>query len=162
MDPDIVRQQEEAEREAQALALQKRAQAAEPGLPFAAQPAEAERFASVGAPVFLQTLAPSEETAVEKPVPTKKMPHPKRRALPPMGARGSRAPAPERIRHGILHGVARFLAYAIAGAMLGAILGNAAAGYLGVSPERSATVIFSAIGCFTFICSLISILHHEH
>jgi hypothetical protein len=169
MDPDIVRQQEEAEREA--LLAAKSVLAAPPALAVPVE-AAAAAFVAQPAPVetapFVQSLAPAEAEAVaavaiEAPAPAKKKkPHPERRALPPMGVRGSRAPAPERIRHGILHGVARFLAYALAGAMLGVIFGNAAADYLNVSPESNATVIFSAVGCFTFICALISILHHEH
>ncbi len=165
MDPDMVRQQEEAELEARLAALMPQ-KAPAPAAPAALEAAAVEVAQLEIAGIIAQApvLAPAIETSApeEKPAPTKQKPRPDRRALPPISARGARTPQPDRIRHGALRGVARFLAYALAGAMLGVILGNVAAVYLDIPPERHATVIFSAAGCFTFICALISILHHEH
>jgi hypothetical protein len=181
MDPDIVRQQEEAEREANEAAAKKTLAAASLK-PLAAMSIEApavlaasEALAevSVAAPepvaapyaltaVSIEAPSASADIASEKPAkPKKKKPHPERRALPPI--RSSRSPSrePSPTHGGFLRGVARFLGYAIAGAMLGVIIGNAAVGYLSLSPDRSASVIFSVIGCFTFICALVSILQ-EH
>jgi hypothetical protein len=176
MDPDMVRQQEEAELEARLEALKLQRAAAAP-IPFvvemaaveAAKPVLAEVLAPApfAAPV-LETIAPApvaapvlETAAPAAPIILKKKPLPDRPALPPVSARGPRKPAPDRIRHGLLRGVARFIAYAVAGAMLGLILGNGAVEWLNVAPEQSATVIYSAAGCFAFLCALISILHHE-
>jgi hypothetical protein len=164
MDPDMVRQQEEAEREAMLAAkLVSKAPIAPVEVAAVTLDKPAPIVAIEAAAVVVEKRAPVEAVAVETPPPAaKKKPHPDRRALPPISPRGSRTPEPKRIRHGIFHGVARFFAYAIAGAMLGLILGNVAAAYLIVGPERYATVIFSTMGCFTLICALISILHHEH
>jgi hypothetical protein len=186
MDPDMVRQQEEAEREALALAAQRRVNGPAPASPVVLEaqvfetPAPAEAIAPspppaaapvpIAPPAFAEASIPARKSAAvearvsaETPAaPKKQKPHPARRALPPISARGSRAPAPGRIGYGVLRAVARFLAYALAGAMLGAILGNVAVSYLDVAPESKATVIYSAMGCFAFIYALISILHHEH
>ncbi len=140
MDPDMVRQQEEAEREANGLATK-----------------EADNEAVKFAFALETPLALGVEP--QPSAPKKKAPHPNRRALPPMGS--GRLPQ-ARIRHGLLHGVARFFAYALAGAMLGVIIGNVANAYLSLAPDRSATVVFSSAACFTLVCALISILHHEH
>jgi hypothetical protein len=171
MDPDMVRQQEEAEREALALAAQRLAKGPAPASPIVLE-AAAEL---VETPALAEPVAPSPPIYIERPVaieasvpvqtapaPKKSKAHPARRALPPISARGSRAPAPDRIRGGVIRGVARFLGYALAGAMLGVILGNAATALLDLAPENNATVIYSAMGCFAFIYALISILHHEH
>lgn len=186
MDPDMVRQQEEAEREA--LAAKRPANAPAPASPIAFEPpavlfetqAPAEAIVRapsppaaapvVATPALAEASPPARRSAaveasvsVEPPAaPKKRKPHPARRALPPISARGSRAPAPGRIGYGVIRAVARFLAYALAGAMLGAILGNVAAFYLEVAPENNATAIYSTMGCFALIYALISILHHEH
>jgi hypothetical protein len=160
MDPDMVRQQEEAELEARLEALKLQKAAAAP-VPVAVEMAAAE----AAAPVFAEVLAPAPAAAVapEKVAPAapsvpKKKPVPDRRALPPVSARGSRKPAPDRIGRGVLVAAARFIAYALAGAMLGLILGNGAAEWLDVAPEQRTALIFSAMGCFTFLCALISVL----
>jgi hypothetical protein len=188
MDPDMVRQQEEAEREALALAAQRLTKGPAPASPivfeaaaFVEMPVLAEAIVEAPVPppavepVFVAPPALAAEiipatrsvdvaasVSSQAPVAPKKKAHPGRRALPPISARDSRAPAPDRIRGGVFRGAARFLGYAIAGAMLGAILGNFGAAYLDVGAENNATVIWSAMGCCAFIYALISILHHEH
>jgi hypothetical protein len=162
MDPDMVRQQEEAEREALALAAQRPVNGPARVSSIAALEAEA---VLVETPALAEAIAPAPvavEASVLPPAPKKTKAHPARRALPPIGARDSRAPAPGRIPYGVLRGAARFLGYSLAGAMLGAILGNAATAYLDLAPDSNATVIYSAMGCCAFIYALISILHHEH
>jgi hypothetical protein len=161
MDPDMVRQQEEAEREARAAEAQRPVKEPAPVSPIAAPPIYAET------PALAEAIAPAPrpvavEASVLPPPPKKTKAHPARRPLPPISAHGSRAPAPGRIPYGVLRGAARFLGYSLAGAMLGAILGNAATAYLDLAPENEATVIWSAMGCCAFIYALISILHHEH
>ncbi len=148
MDPDLVRQQEEAEREFLALAMQK---------------TKAEAF-----PVSVETagVVPVEgPTIFEAPAESasgRRTQHPNRRALPAIAAPGSRTPSPELIQYSIMHGVGRFLAHATAGAMLGVVAGNFAHGALHMSPERYPTVVFSAMGTFTFICALMSILQQDN
>lgn len=146
MDPDLVRQQEEAEREFLALAAQKAKASA---LPVSVEMAG---VVPVEGPVILEAAAESASGRQKRQ---------NRRALPAISTPGSRTPSPELIQYGIMHGVGRFLAHATAGAILGVVAGNFAHGALQMSPERYPTVVFSAMGTFTVICALISILQQD-
>lgn len=147
MDPDLVRQQEEEEREFLALAMQKSKAAT---LPVSVETAGVVHVE--GSMIF--------KAAAESASGLQKTPN--RRALPAISAPGSRILSPELIRYSIMHGVGRFLAHAAAGAMLGVVAGNLAHGALHMSPERYPAVVFSAMGTFTFICALMSILQQDH
>jgi hypothetical protein len=146
MDPDLVRQQEEEEREFLALAMRK---AKAPTLPVSVETAG---VVPVEGPIVFEGAA--ESTSAPRMMPD-------RRALPAMSAPSSRTVSHELIQYSVMHGLGRFLAHATAGAMLGVVAGNLAHGYLHMSPERYSTVVFSAMGTFTFICGLMAILQQE-
>jgi hypothetical protein len=147
MDPDLVRQQEEEEREFLALAMQK-AKAATP--PFSAETAG---VVPVKGPIIFEAAAKS-ASGLQKTQ--------NRRVLPAVPAPNSRTLSPELILYSLTYGVGRVLAHATAGAMLGVVAGNLAHGALDMSPEHYPTVVFSAMGTLTFLCALMSILQQEH
>jgi hypothetical protein len=147
MDPDLVRQQEEEEREFLALAMQKSKAAT---LPVSVETAGAVR---VEAPIIFEAAAQSAPALQKTPN--------RRGRTAAHAAPAGRTVSPKLIQYSIMYGVGRFLAHATAGAMIGVAAGNLAHGYLQMSPERYPAVVFCAMGAFTFICALMAILQQD-
>jgi hypothetical protein len=151
MDPDLVRQQEEAEREAMRLAGGKRGTPAPlsvAALHRTAASAELNpspdaaltpyRTQQAGAQAEMQSSAPGLEAA------GRAAPH-----LQPQARRGT--------THSALWYFGQFSSFGIAGGMLGGGLGIAAANYIQLSAETAKLVIFGPAGFFALVCALASL-----
>ncbi|MGO9545084.1 MAG: hypothetical protein ACLPPF_09850 [Rhodomicrobium sp.] len=147
MDPDMVRQQEEAEREALMLLAQKRNVAA-----FNARPVQAPAGAGHPAePASFETVLPAqnEPAAVFGEV---RVPYEELRAGPaPAKAKKRKFWAP------LLAGVGRFISTGVAGAMLGGGIGIVAANYLNFPAGLAKLVIFGGAGSVAAICAVASL-----
>jgi len=156
MDPDIVRQQEEAERAAAGLAPKK------PATNGSAGPIQTRQAASSEEPVILAYDMP--ETAVpmvdEKPAASAKQAfNPNRRALPPMGTgRSPEEDAPPRKR---IRGLLRLFLYAAGGAVVGAILGFVGVTYFDLFKDQTEFFISSMAGGFALLFGLMHLLHYD-
>ncbi len=128
MDPDMVRQQAEAEREALALLRKKPADASIPQ----AIPAEAAQDAG---PVAL------EEAAALKP---------------PAAVMPQAGPAPRRKSASAAVQFGRFVSSGLAGAMLGGGLGMLAASYMQLPVDLAKLAIFGPAAVFAGVCAIAS------
>jgi len=157
MDPDMVRQQEEAEREALALLKAKPV-----GAPAKAQPL-ARPTAAVA---FQQAPAASLNAASLKPAAARleaATVAPASRAATAAAAAptGEPAPAfegqPRAKPKGSFSGYfGRFISFGLAGAMLGGGLGIVAASYLELPAELAKIAIFGPAGFFSAVCAFAS------
>ena len=149
MDPDLVRQQEEAERAAARLPQKKPVD----GL---AAPIQSRHAPSVERPVTLDL----ESVPVEKPAASPKQAlNPNRRSLPPIGSGrlpGEEPPPKRRVR-----GLLRLFLYAIGGAAVGAIAGFVATTYFDVFKAQSGFFVASMAGGFALLFGLTHILHYD-
>jgi hypothetical protein len=144
MDPDLVRQQEEAEREAMLLAGWK------PGMPPAATAALRAIAASVTE--GSQPILPADaDTALHETRQAGQRPD-EQSASPalvgPIGERPSRHTG-----HSALWYLGQFLSFGLAGAMLGGGMGIAAANYMQLSAEAARLVIFGPAGFLAIACA---------
>jgi len=146
MDPDIVRQQEDAERVAAGLPLKKPVNG------------------SAGPVQSRHAVSAAQATAVplpdEKPdVSARQSFNPNRRALPPIGSGRlpGEAPPPRRRVRGLL----RLFLYAIAGAAVGGILGFAGVTYFKLFPDQTEFFISSMAGGFALLFGLTHLLHYD-
>jgi len=153
MDPDIVRQQEDAERVAAGLPPKKPANGS--AGPVQSRHAVSQAQATLDTP---ETTVPLPD---EKPVvSTNQAFNPNRRALPPIGSGRlpGEAPAPRRRVRGLL----RLFLYAIAGAALGGILGYAGVTYFHLFVDQAEFFISSMAGGFALLLGLTHLLHYDH
>ncbi len=150
MDPDLVRQQEEAERASGAPAPRKPLNGTGAGQKTAEAPVQ-----------FAEAPAIPPEAPVSAPAGAKIAVNPNRRALPPIGSgrRPGEAP-PERRR---IRGLVRLLAYAVGGGIVGAGLGYLSVlFYPLVSADHSATFIEASAGGFALLFGLLHLLNYDH
>jgi hypothetical protein len=152
MDPDIVRQQEEAERVAAGLPPKKPVNGS-------AGPVQS-RHAVSQAPATLDTPETTVPLPDEKPVVSARQSfNPNRRALPPIGSDrlpGEAPPPPRRVR-----GLLRLFLYAIAGAALGGILGFVGVTYFHLFADQTQFFISSMAGGFALLFGLTHLLHYD-
>jgi|GEM_PF-4537733 len=188
MDPDLVRQQEEAQRVASGAAPKPAEASAEPvqvvEAPAApafepgrkpplpphwhaeAAPAAEEAPAVAPAP-SVETVAEAPEVApaVEAPVaPVEKAPAPKkavnpnRRALPPLGRKKVEG---EPVKKGFFRGWVKFVVLTLVGALLGAGAGFGAFQYLHLAPEQLNTTLAYGGGAGALLLGLWALLHFD-
>ncbi len=144
MDPDIVRQQEEAEREAMLLAAKK--------APASAQLTTGEIFQAMAANAAKNFMAnqPAAHAAPASPPPVR----PLFTEVPAAG------PAPfaaaENARHSMAFVLGQFFAFGLAGAMLGGSLGIVAANYMQLSADAAKLAIFGSAGVLAAACGTAS------
>ncbi len=140
MDPDMVRQQAEAEREALAL-LQ-----AKPAIPATAKTA----------PVWRAVEAAAQDTA---PVPLQAAAPKHAPAAPAAVLADGHAPALQvaRRRRSVAVRFGQFISYGLAGAVLGGGLGIVAANYFEFPAELAKLAIFGPAGFFAAVCAIASI-----
>ena len=153
MDPDLVKQQEEAERAAAGLAPKQPVNGS--GRPIQSRHAPSvegsfERSITVG-------LDPVSE---EKPAGSaKEASSSNRRALPPVGRSSSEGEAPRARRR--VGGLLRLFLYALAGAALGAILGFVGVNYLEWYKDQAELFISSTAGGGALLFGLMHLLHYD-
>ena len=153
MDLDLVRQQEEAEREAAGLAPKK-------PVVTSARPVQS-RHAVAPDGAVLETAAaaiPAVERAETPAAPAKEV-NPNRRALPPVGSGKlpGEAPAPKKRVRGLL----RLFLYALGGGVVGAIFGFAANNYFGLFADQTEFFISCAAGAGALLFGLTHLLHYD-
>jgi hypothetical protein len=159
MDPDLVRQQEEAEREAIRLAGLK------PGTPAALAVAVTYQAIAASAAQGSEPILPGD--AGLAPYDTQRAgPHSDGQSSAPslagaIDAGGWAAPRgqPYPRRHTArlaLWYFSEFLSFGLAGAMLGGVLGIAAANYMQLPAEAVKLAIFGPAGFFAIVCALAS------
>ena len=150
MDPDIVRQQEDAERAAAGLP---------PKNPVngSAGPVQSRHAPSIEEPVtFGLDSVPGEMPAAAPPQSVNS----NRRALPRVGSGrlAGEAPRPRRRIRGLL----RLFLYALGGAAVGAIAGFVAITYLDAFKGQTEFFIYSMAGGFALLFGLMHLLHYDH
>jgi hypothetical protein len=178
MDPDMVRQQEEAERAANSVAPNKPANGLgapvpEPQSAVAIEPPEVETIATPAAveeaPHVSAAVIEEPETppAAEAPIPdvkpavaAKKALHPNRRALPPIGT--GRRPGEEPAKRRRLRGFLRLFVFVLVGAILGAGVGFGLIQYLHIAQDQQTLYLAASAGGLALIAGLIGILHFDH
>jgi hypothetical protein len=148
MDPDLVRQQEDAEREAAGLPPKKLVDGS-------AVPIQSRHAPSVEQPVTFG-LATDEKPAAAP----KQSINRNRRALPPIGSGRlpGEAPPPRRRVRGFL----RLFLYAVGGAAVAAIAGFVATTYFDVFKARPEFFISSMAGGFALLFGLANLLNDDH
>lgn len=127
MDPDLVRQQEEAERELALNAALKRAN---------------EAAAAAMAARQMQT---ARQIPVEEQLRTS------------ASADGTRTASDASPRFDFFPGLGRFVSFAVAGAILGIGLGNAAASLLALPFDHAGTTILVTAGATAVLCAMASL-----
>jgi hypothetical protein len=150
MDPDLVRQQEDAERAAAGLPPKKLVDGS-------AAPIQSRHAPSVEQPVTSGLDSATDEKPAAAP---KQSINPNRRALPPIGSGRlpGEAPPPRRRFRGLL----RLFLYAVGSAALGAIAGFIATTYFDVFKAQSEFFIYSMAAGFAIIFGLTRLLHYDH
>ncbi|HWJ18015.1 MAG TPA: hypothetical protein VNR65_04720 [Geobacterales bacterium] len=159
MDPDIVRQQEDAERAAAGLPPKKPVNGSAD--PVQSRHAVSQAQATLDTP---EPIVDTPETIVPLPeeqpiVSARQSFNPNRRALPPIGS--GRQPweeAPPRRR---VRGLLRLFLYAIAGAALGGILGFVGVSYFHLFVDQAQLFISSMAGGFALLFGLTHLLHYD-
>ncbi len=153
MDPDLVRQQEDAERAAAGLPPKKPVNGS--AGPIQSRHAVSQAEAILDEPEIRVPL-PDEQPAAS----AKKTTNPNRRALPPIGSGRlpGEAPPPRRRVRGLL----RLFVYAIGGAALGAIAGVVATTYFDVFKTQTEFFISAMAGGFALLFGLTHLLHYDH
>ena len=150
MDPDIVRQQEDAERAAAGLPPKKPVNGSAGQIQSRHAPAIEEPVS------FGLDSVPDEEPAAAP----KQSINPNRRALPPIGS--GRLPGEEPAPRRRVRGLLRLFLYAIGGAALGGVAGFVATTYFDVFKDQSEFFISSMAGGFALLFGLIHLLHYDH
>ena len=150
MDPDMVRQQEEAEREARGLSVRK-------SINGAAGTARAPTRSVARGDVYEMPATEFEEVPA---VSARKAPNPNRRALPPMGSGRLPGEAPPKRRR--VRGLFRLFLYALGGAIIGGGLGWAGVTYYSLFPAAPEFFISSMAGGFALLFGLAHLLHYDH
>jgi hypothetical protein len=150
MDPDLVRQQEDAEREAAGLPPKKL-------IDGSAVPIQSRHAPSVEQPVTFGLDSATDEKPAAAP---KQSINRNRRALPPIGSGRlpGEAPPPRRRVRGFL----RLFLYAVGGAAVGAIAGFVATNYFDVFKVQSEFFISSMAGGFALLFGLAHLLNYDH
>jgi hypothetical protein len=166
MDPDMVRQQAEAEREALALPRKKPAApapASAAAIPHA-MPAAAVQDATAAAhedaalPVYAADILIGTASRAEARLPAEAAPEepaalsPELQALEPPAEAG-----PRRKVASMAAQFGRFLSFGLAGAMLGGGLGILAANYMQLPPDLAKLVIFGPAAFFAGACAIASL-----
>jgi hypothetical protein len=146
MDPDLVRQQEEAEREAMRLAGWK------PRMPPAAAAATLQAIAASVAE-GLPPITPADAGTALYHTRQAGQHSEEQSAAPAL--RGAIGEQPRQYTaHSALWYLNQFLSFGLAGAILGGGLGIAAADYMHLSAEAAKLVIFGPAGFFAIACAL--------
>lgn len=155
MDPDMVRQQAEAEREALALLKGK------PAGSVPTQTAPVAKRATVSAPEIEHLeIESAGSPAVNLAITAASSP--KAPAAPAALSTEKREPAlhyqprQRREEHSSAAQLGRFISFGVAGAMLGGGLGIAAAGYLQLPADLAQLAIFGPAALFAAICAIAS------
>ncbi len=150
MDPDIVREQEEAERAAAGLAPKKPVNGS-------ARPIQS-RHAPSEEPVQEPITIGLDPVSEKKPAASATL-NPNRRALPPVGKGRSsdEEPAPRRRVGGLL----RLFLYAAGGAVVGAILGFVGVNYFEWYQAQAELFISSMAGGGALLFGLMHLLHYD-
>jgi hypothetical protein len=150
MDPDIVRQQEEAEREA--LMLLARQQLTPAARKAATDPAAA----TMGAPFYFEAGPASQANPELMAAGTAQLPamEGQLEAMRPLRPRA--APARPPIWLAAFETAGRFVSFGVAGAMLGGGLGIVAANYFDLSVELAKAAIFGPAGVAAACCAIMS------
>jgi hypothetical protein len=150
MDPDLVRQQEDAERAAAGLPPKK-------PINGSAGPIQSRHAPSVEEPAtFGLESEPEEKPAAA----SKSRINPNRRALPPIGSGRLPGEAPRPPRR--IRGLLRLFLYALGGAAVGAIAGFVATTYYDVFKDQKEFFIYSMAGGFALLFGLMHLLHYDH
>jgi len=160
MDPDMVRQQAEAEREALALLQAKPAGAA----PARAEPVSRTMAAAVQdiGHVPLQATALRQAPAAFEPSPYANAPRREAAAAPAAARIAGQAPGlraqlqPARKKSSVAGHFGRFISYGLAGAMLGGGLGIVAVNYFQLPADLAQLAIFGPAGFFSAVCAIAS------
>ena len=155
MDPDMVRQQAEAEREALAL-LRKKLATPAPASAAAIPHAILTAAAQDAAPAPHEIAAPR---AFEAGLTAGAVPQPAAAALPEVLPPEPQAavPAPQRVGASMAAQFGRFISFGLAGAMLGGGLGILAAEYMQLPAPLAKLAIFGPAAFFAGACALASI-----
>lgn len=154
MDPDLVRQQEDAERAAAGLPPKKPVNGA--GGPLQSRHAVSQSQAILEDTPEITVPLPDEKPAALG----RQAINPNRRALPPIGSGRlpGEAPPPRRRIRGML----RLFLYALAGAAVGGSLGFAGVTYFHVFVDQTEFFISSMAGGFALLFELTHLLHYDH
>ncbi len=149
MDPDIVRQQEDAERAAAGLPPKKPVNGS-------ASPIQSRHAPSIEEPVTFGLDSEPDEKPAAAP---QQSINTNRRALPRVGSGrlAGEAPQPRRRVRGLL----RLFLYAIGGAAVGAIAGFVATTYFDVFKGQTEFFIYSMAGGFALLFGLMHLLHYD-
>ena len=151
MDPDLVREQEDAERAAVGLPPRKLANGS-------TRQIQSRHAPAIEGPVtFGLDSVPKEKTA---PAATTQDFNPNRRALSPMGTgrRPDEDAAPQRQISGLL----RLFLYAAGGGAIGAMAGFAGVKYFDLYKEQTEFFISCMAGGFALLFGLTHLLHYDH
>lgn len=148
MDPDLVRQQQEAEREALAFLRAKLvnpAPAKAASLPKTAAAAALQPMLELSAIETFTAAPASLAPGLQPPAPP--------RALPKNESEIKRQP---RRGHSFAGHSGRFISFGLAGAMLGGGVGMVAANYLQLPADPARLAIFAPAGLFSAVCAFAS------
>lgn len=159
MDPDMVRQQEEAERETGAPAAKKPVSGTAAGsLEKAEPPLDAPAAAEAPAIPEDTTIA---EAPIQRPAAAKTAVNPNRRPLPPIGTGRRPGEAPPQRRR--VRGLVRLLAYAVGGGAVGAALAYLSVLFYPLVPaDQSKLFIEASAGGFALLFGLLHLLNYDH
>ena len=152
MDPDMVRQQEEAEREALMLMARQK---------FVPSPGAAGTGNPAAAPLYFETVGrlQPEPAGLEAAASAGTAAGP---ALAPRdGLRQDRplaAPARTAVWGNAFGRLGRFVSFGVAGAMLGGGLGIAAVNYFALPADAAKLAIFGPAGSMALLCAFLSFL----
>jgi hypothetical protein len=152
MDPDMVRQQAEAEREALAL-LRKKPAGPAPASAAAIPPAVLTAAVQGTAPALHDAAAPqASEAGLTSGAVRRAPPLPEVQPHEPQPA----VPAPRRQGASIAEQAGRFISFGVAGAMLGGGLGIVAADYMQLPANLAKLAIFGPAAFLAGVCAVAS------
>ncbi len=162
MDPDMVRQQEEAERATGGPAPKKPANGTAGGsLAQKAEPSLDAAEAAETIPEETAQPAPAEAPIAARPAAARTAGNPNRRPLPPVGTGRRPGEAPPQRRR--VRGLVRLLAYTAGGGVVGAALGYLSVLFHPLVPaEQSQIFIAASAGGFALLFGLLHLLHYDH
>jgi hypothetical protein len=161
MDPDLVRQQEEAERAADAPAQKKPVHGTVAGSLEKNVEAPAEFAETPAIPSEVSGQPAAEAPISAGPAAAKKAVNPNRRALPPIGTGRRPGEAPPKRRR--IRGLVRLLAYAVGGGIVGAALGYLSVLYYPLVPaDQAQTFIEASAGGFALLFGLLHLLNFDN
>ncbi len=148
MDPDMVRQQAEAEREALALLQAKPARPTPPVTEPVLRASEAVAQSPVRVP--LQATALKQASAGPNASPDARLPRFEAAAV------DSAVQLQPPRQHSVAGRFGRFISYGLAGGMLGGGLGIVAVNYFDLPAELAKLAIFGPAGFFSIVCAIAS------